>query len=94
MYGTESATLNFKLAHLLLLINFHRQYLQIQLNPSDPHFIRLNAVLANIPLQNLTLLERFVDLHDPGEEIEDGWGSDEPVSLITDEEDGRGDEPL
>ena len=49
-------------------------------------------MLANIPLQNLTLLERFVDLHDPGEEIEDGWGSDEPVSLITDEEDGGEDE--
>ena len=65
----------------------------IQLNPSDPHFSRLNAVLANIQHLRLPELERFVDLHDPGEEIEDGWGSDEPVSLITDEEDGGEDEP-
>ena len=66
-------------------------YLLIQLNPSDPRFTRLNAVLANIRDLQLPELEQFVDLHDPGEEIEDGWGSDEPVSLITDE-DSEGEE--
>jgi hypothetical protein len=67
--------------------------LLIQINSGDPHFVRLNEVLASLPFRGLPELERFVDLHDPGEEIEDGWGSDESVSLITDEADGGEDRP-
>ena len=71
------------------------QCFQIQLNPGNPHFIRLNEVLARIPFRDpeIRRFVEFVELHNTDEEIEDGWGSDEPVSLITDEEDGGEDEP-
>ena len=73
-----------------LLQSVGSRYFHIQINSDDPHFVGLNEVLARIPFRDPEV-RRFVELHSTGEEIEDGWGSDEPVSLITDE-DSEGEE--
>ena len=82
---------------VMVRMNLHQsvgnEYFQIQLNPGNPHFIGLNEVLARIPFRDpeIRRFVDFVELHNTDEEIEDGWGSDEPVSLITDE-DSEGEE--